>query len=64
MPYWYEFKTDLVGDRSDEPRLPAHQIRSLHAHHPTSLDELPRRLAWSLLQSRPRRARKARRHRG
>lgn len=27
MPYWWEYQTDLVGDRSDEPRIPSAQLK-------------------------------------
>lgn len=64
MPYWWEFETDLVGDRSDEPRLPAHQVRSLYQHDPLILAEPARRRAWQLLLSRPSRARGRRQRRG
>lgn len=53
MPYWWEFETDLVGDNSDAPRLPAHQVRSLYSHDHKSLQEPARRRAWELLLARP-----------
>jgi hypothetical protein len=54
MPYWYEYKTDLVGDRgrSHAPRVTPEQLRALHSQAPGSLDDPSRRLSWGLLLRR------------
>lgn len=57
MPYWWEYENDLVGDRSDEPRLPAHQVRSLYGRDRQALADPARRRAWDLLIAGPGRAR-------
>ena len=61
MPYWWEYQNDLVGDCSGEPRLPAHQIRSLYDHDRNGLADPGRRRAWQLLLARPGRTRGRRR---
>lgn len=51
MPYWWEYETDLVGDKSDEPRLPAAQLDTLFAGNGSALYQPARRRAWQLLLS-------------
>ncbi len=63
MPYWWEFESDLVGDRADEPRLPAHQVRSMYERDRATLAHPATRATWALLISRPSRGRGRRRRR-
>lgn len=53
-PRWWEVRLDTVDGRSDEPRLPAHQIERLfrHGDHDT-LHELNRDDVWQALTDDP-----------
>ncbi len=49
MRYWWTFSDDLVGGRSDAPRLPAAQVATLYRQHPAALQSGHRDRAWAAL---------------